>query len=274
VPSVFPGRIVARWDAPEISITLEGPKTPEAMRNEYGRLPSRDTVRGCFVDPGLAWGCLKIRRALLTRHLTEIEQSLQRPQYTLAWVQIDNPHLPLTDQPQGVWITARQGKRVHERFIAVTWQGTHQAFHLDHLGGEKGTRARILFEEAIRSLKITDNLDTLRAWSERDLLDVRMKELQTLPWESADFFEKGTDIQSALLSRISVAPKDYNAYFHLGGTSSLLIRHALKIGAPELAAAAQKTLHSAWLYAKDVNPQESRNLQLERLWDELKKTGR
>jgi hypothetical protein len=273
-PAQFPGKILARWDPPEIAVTFEGPKTPESMRNEYGRLPSRDNVRACFTEFAGSYSCLEIRRALLSRHLQEISQTLGNPSYQLAWIQVANEQLPVTDRPQGLWITARQGDRVHERFVAVTWLGTHQAFHLDHRGGEKGATARRLFEQSIRSLKITDHLDALRAWSERDLLEIRMKELQDLPWESPSFFEKGTDIQSALLSRISVDPKDYNAYFHLGGTSSLLIRHALKIGAPELAAAAQKSLQSAWLYAKDVKPQEPRNIQLERLWDELKKSAR
>ncbi len=270
-PILFPGRIVAQWLPLEISVTFEGPKTPDGLRDAAGKAVARDTLRECFLSGSLAWDCLRYRKALLSRPLDEIERGMRGvPHYRLEWLSVSNPQLPPIEWPEGLRITATLNGKTQIRFVAVTWGGTEQAFFLTHQGGEKGLLAERLFEQSLQSLKLTDDLDTLRAWSERDLLEIHMKELEQLDWKSDEFFDRVTTIQSVLLSRISVQPKDYDAYFHLGGTSSLLIRHALAASHPEIAAAAQKTLFSAWKYAHDVKPQDPRGFQLERLWDELK----
>lgn len=68
-PAQFPGRIIARWDAPEISVTFEGPKTPEGLREKSGRVLNRDSVRGCFTGSALNFTCAKLRHEIGRAHV-------------------------------------------------------------------------------------------------------------------------------------------------------------------------------------------------------------
>jgi hypothetical protein len=270
-PTQFPGRVIAHWAPLEVQVVFEGPKTPPELLSALGQSPTRESLRNCFLRAEFSWSCLQQRRAVLKRHLGEIYEQLGRTaRLSISWVKIQNDQLPVPERPEGVWIEARSSARTVLRFVGITWLGTHQAFALSHAGGAKGERAEALFRRALSTLKLTDHLPALRAWSERDLLEAQTDRLKGIRLEAPEFLREVAALQSALLSRISVKPGEYDAYFHLGGTSSLLIRHALATASPELAAAAQKTLFAAGKYARDVNPKDPRGFQLERLWDELK----
>jgi hypothetical protein len=141
---------------------------------------------------------------------------------------------------------------------------------LDRPTGGAGALAHDLFEKLIRSQRVAKELGTGRAWVDRALAQVQLGTLnQTAPGPA--FIPRLADVQALLLAKLSVDPKTYDTYFHLGGTSLLLTQYALRNQLPELAVSARPMVQSALRYAQDLKPADPKTQQLQNMWIDAKK---
>jgi hypothetical protein len=270
-PTHFLGHIVARWEMPETKLTLEGPKTPDADRfieNEMG------ITRACLTSPWLSppggtLNCLKLREKALGRHIREISQ-ISPKSWKVEWFEVLNPALPETERPRGIFLRGSNDRQTQERFIVINGKGAYQAFILDRPSGEPGELARMMFEQAVRSQRVSTDLAAGRSWVDRKLSTLKLDDLRSLK-PSHDFVARVAEIHSLLLAKISVEPKTYEAYYHLGGTALMLARHGKEQGNSDWTAVARPLIQSALKYAKDVAPLDRRTTELEGIWQDVKK---
>ncbi len=265
-PQRFVGRITARWQMPDTRVTIEGPKTPVQA--------SAARIRECFQPRAalfklLDLGCLRLRERILGRHLREA-MSARPSDWDVRWFRVENPALPEGEQPSGILITAAGLDQAQERFILVNGNGTQQALILDRPATDAGLAARKLLEQIVRTLRVSTELGTGRMWIDRRLTEVQLDNLEKQT-DSNAFIARITDIQSTLLAKISVDPKMFDSYYHLGGTALLLLRHAVKTRNPDWSASARPMLQAAYAYAMDVSPSDTRTQRLQNLWLEAQK---
>lgn len=87
-----------------------------------------------------------------------------------------------------------------------------------------------------------------------------------------------SEIQTLLISKITVDPMSYDSYFHLGGTALILARQiahtpnlALTSMTEDLGVIAKPLIQTALRYAQDVSPGDSRTAELQGYWVEARK---
>lgn len=265
-PTQFVGHITARWAMPGINLVMEGPKTPAGWTGRAR--PSLEQVRDCLGSP--LSRCHSLRTALLSRHLTEMHHQVfgddhHAGHWTLRWFEVLNGAIPENERPQGIYLSLQGGGRQQDRFILITPSGAHQAFTLNRPADQRGDLAQKLFEQAIASQRLSEGLTTGRAWTDRQLAAAQVDDLAGSP-ASAAWVLKLSEVQSQLISKISVDPRGLEAYYHLGGISLLLARQARKTQNLEWAASAKPLLQSSYRYAKDLAPDHPRTRQLQDLW--------
>lgn len=279
-PTRFPGRIQALWDDTlGTRVTFEGPKTPvENSRQKH----SREKIRACIRTGALDPDCLRIRNTTLSRHFKEMQRALvsstREPiEWTLRWFEVKNAGLPPMERAQGVFVSAQTETRGQQRYILMTENGTHQAFILEYSTSEPAEASRQLFSQAIRSLRASDNLNPGRAWIDRQLQGIRLGGAKAQAGLRADQIASA---QSALIAKISVDPRTFDSYFHLGGTA-LLLKQMLDAEGPsapiELKSVARGLAQSAYRFGEDVAPRDvagkpdGRVSQLHGFWLETQK---
>jgi hypothetical protein len=265
-PDRFVGRIIARWEAPDVQVTIEGPKTPDGA-------PEADRLRDCVTAPwdrgqGLV-SCLRARERALMRHVQGIREIGPRD-WDMRWFEVDNPSLEAGERPRGVYLAGWNATRAQERYILMTSRGTYQAFIVDRPRTSRGDAAHEIAEQAIRSLRLTDDLAPGRLWVDRELGSIRLDTLEQTA-DTETFVGALSRVQALLLAKISVDPRTYDSYFHLGGTAMLLARHSLKNGVSEWSATAAPMAQSVSRYARDLAPADPRTRQLEELSAGLRK---
>jgi hypothetical protein len=281
-PERFIGRIEARWSTPDTKVWFEGPKTPLAQdRYPFDRAEIRRCVSGMWGLPIPAlFHCLAVRDALLSRHFDSFKQGKLK-NVSLRWMEVSNPALPAQEQTQGIYLSASSESRGQDRFILITNGGTNQTFVLNYPLGPDGQYAQEVFQKAIRSLRVSDDLNPGRAWVDQGIEKVKLQELDSTK-DEAVFARKVAAIQALLISRTSVEPKTYETYYHLAGTSLMLARRAAKLkllpqgdalqatGVDELSVA-KPLIQNAYRYAQDVGPADKRNSALQSFWFEAEK---
>lgn len=293
-PIRFTGEVVARWSMPEVRVSFEGPKTP--LKRDHS-LFSRSEVEQCVTHwlGGSLSGmmdCLDLREAVLERHIDAL-RLIKPVGWSMKWLRVNNPSLPASEQVQGIYLSAWNRGYGQDRFILVTEKGTQQTFVLSYTISPEGNHAQELFQKAIRSLRVSDDLSPGRAWVDTSLERVRLQDLA--PVETSryrqdygsflSFASRIADIQSLLISKITVDPQSYDAYFHLGGTSLLLARYAsLQKSLPgvdrdlgranrisDLISQAKPMVQTAYRYAQDVGPGNKRTALLQGYWFDAQK---
>ncbi|MBC7690916.1 MAG: hypothetical protein H7222_04050 [Methylotenera sp.] len=264
-PTHFLGRIIARWDMPDTKLTIQGPITP-------ARGSPRKIWESCMKQ---AMSCLKLRKEGLSRAVEEMK-ALKLKHWNVRWFRVDNPLIPEDERPEGIYISAENETRAQDRMILINEKGTQQAFILDRPSSEgegpsaeRSRAAQHLFEQAMGSQRVTNELDTGRAWINRMLADVKMSPA-IAGLSDSEFVTNIAKTQALLLSKISVEPKVLDAYYHLGGTALVLARRANKAKNAEWSSAAKILLQSAYHYAQDISPDDPRTRQLESSWVEVK----
>lgn len=275
-PHRFLGHVNARWDSGEIRVSFEGPKTPE------GREIGRAAIESCLVAPepgaeaaaGLGWfACARLRQAILIRHIEEIRRISPR-NWSLRWFRVENPALDRAEQAQGIFLGAANDARGQDRFILITERGTHQAVLFDYTRDQRGQEARRIFQNSIRSLRVSDTLEPGRAWIDRMLESIQLPAAGAGTANGLDLSQLAV-IQSVLAAKVSVEPGSFEAFYHLGGTTSLLTRVARAQRKDEWGLTAQpvvQTIQSAQLYARDIAPDDRRTQLLLNLWIEAKQS--
>ncbi len=291
-PSRFAGRITARWDEPGTRLTFEGPRTPAPINGAHGSRHPRERIKACLLTPDITLSCLRVRESSLQRHLTEMQERLTGqanggtgPQldWKLRWFAVKNSGIPTDEQAQGLWLSASFGERGEERYVIITENGTHQTMILDlpipgpadHSSSQRSAAAalaRKTIEQAIRSLRASDDLTSGRAWIDRELTQSRLDSIDpTAPPEQV--VPQLAQIQAQLMAKITVDPAVFETYFHLGGTGLLLSQYARRAAssargpsathALELGAVAKGQIQSALRYAQDLAPKDPRTTQVQ-----------
>lgn len=293
-PIRFTGEVVARWSMPEVRVAFEGPKTP--LKRDHS-LFSRTEVEQCVTrwfggSLGGIMDCLDLREAVLERHIDAL-RLIHPVGWSIKWLRVSNPALSPDEQVQGIYLSAWNGSYGQDRFILVTEKGAQQTFILSYTISPEGNHAQELFQKAIRSLRVSDDLSPGRAWVDTSLERVRLQDLA--PVETSfyhqdypsflHFASRIADIQSLLISKITVDPESYDAYFHLGGTSLLLARYAAtqkKLPSTDLDPArasrildllsqAKPLVRTAYRYARDIGPGDRRTALLQSYWFDARK---
>lgn len=262
-PHRFIGHIVARWDAPDVKVTFEGPRTPAEI------FPA-SVIKQCMLS---AWNqsteCIRVREETLSRHIAEMKD-VAPESWEVKWFKVSNPGIPAVEQPQGIYILAKSREQLEERFILVTGKGTHQAISLERTQSVAGEKARLMFLQALRNQRVTHELAVGRAHVNRDLASIKLDSLYSLK-EPQAFIKRLSEVQALLVSKISVEPKTFDAYFHLAGISLLLVEKASQLNNPSLTTAAKPMIQSALKYAKDIDPKNPRTAQIENIWLDARK---
>jgi len=262
-PNHFVGHVTVYWEHPNISVTLEGPKTPE-------RGATAAELRNCFLGSVTSNHCLLLRETALTRHVQEITSTRHdtRRHWSMKWFHVENPLLSAQDAPQGIYLSARDRNSTQDRFIFINVNGTHQAIILRRPNNERGEMAFALLQNSIGSIRNSSELESGKAWINQTLEATQLKDLKTAP-DNATVSARIGEIQQLLISKITVDPADFNSYFHLAGTSLMLAKtspeHRLRIKL------ALDNLASAQHYARDVAPEDSRLVQIQNLDTEIHK---
>lgn len=273
-PERFPARVVLRLAQSDARITLEGPRTPEALR---GR---RDWVRACLTDPRLsvrlAAQCLGLRRELLLRHSREMRPGGHRPQsWGLYWFEVDNPQLAEESRAMGVYLKAQeaeQGEAEIHRFILLASDGQAQTITLEMRSGEMKSSSPALAPEmqmmfqVLGSLSLHPTLAGSRSWADRRLSETKLAEIM----RRSEIGPLG-ELAALLVAKTTVSPRSPEAFYHLAGVSLLLLKKSAKTPAAELVSAVAKPqVLAASRYFADVAPDDPRNRALEQMVLEMK----
>jgi hypothetical protein len=253
-PTRFIGHVIAELESPDIRLILEGPKTPEKVKNQH-------ELKECFLG-GYNYSCLTQRESTLNRHISEI-RSFSPKRWTLKWFTVDNPMLPPESQPQGIYLSAQSSSSIQDRFIVIGNNGTHQAVILHRTKNAQGDLAFDLVQKTIRSLRVFEELNSGRAWINRELQSIRLDELQGIQNKEI-LTAQLAEVQGFLISRISVEPSSYDSYFHLAGTSLMLTKRARHFR-DGIYFSANRNLQSAYKYATDLAPSDPRTTQIQNL---------
>lgn len=274
-PQQFLGRLIAHWDSPLTKVTFEGPKTPlyDGLQLDPARLQL------CLSDSAVRSevSCLRIREAALFRHIREIRAEIRpRPGgWKLHWFEVRNPVLPATEWPRGIYVAASNGAQAQERYILVNPKGVHQAMILDRQETSAGEQASEVLRQSIGSQRVQTSLNAGKAWANRELSETRIGELASLSNE--EFASQISSVQSLLISKISVEPSSFDAYFHLGGISLLLHQRAAKTGNLDWSAVARPNIQSALHFAQDLaeakTPSPADQTRLDQLTKMVKEVG-
>ena len=266
-PQRFLGHIVARWSIPDIQLTYEGPKTPSSS-------PTREAVQNCFLPERTGsiferLGCLRTRELALSRHLEEM-RNIQPTAWKIRWFMVDNPALPQDERAQGIFLEASNDRVFQSRFILITPNGTHQAVILEAPQNADGQEAAQVLESAIGSLRISDDLNPGRAWIDKQLEGIQLNQ-NPLSGSPETVVSRLAEVQALLVSKLSVEPKLFDPYYHLAGTSLLLLRYSVERHQSDWAITAKPMIQSAYRYAQDVAPKDARLLKLRDLWFDSQK---
>lgn len=269
-PDRFVDEIVARWKIPDLRVTIEGPKTPA----EDGARHGRETIRRCLLAPALTTSteCIALREQILGRHLREIQETVGSEPSSLQWFEADRVATEGGEPAQGFYLSASGplGERSQERYVLIGADGIHQTFVLDHAGGPSSERAHALLEGVIGGMEVFTKLAPGRLWSERTLAEAATG-------AGRPTVEGVAREQAALVARVSVEPKDFDAYFKLGESAMRLTRilarnsGGARRDAESASALQPRLVHNAYRFAKDVAPRDPRTKKLEHFWYESKK---
>lgn len=268
-PKRFLGHIESDWIRSSVRVSFEGPKTPMEFQS---RVRGRQAIHDCVLrSPLFAPQCAEIRRLTLDRHLDEL-RALGYTKVELAWFSSENQAIPSDQRAQGVRLRGHQvsgiDERIQDRYILITPQGLHQMISVSYFDNAEGRDAEHDFELAIGALRISEDINQGRAWTDSTLESTKLGELP--PITDEDFLTAISEVQGLLVSKISVDPGMLEPYYHLAGSYLLVLKYCLKHPNPELKSLAQAMVERLDRYGHDVAPQHPRIADLDRLSQDAK----
>lgn len=264
-PKRFLGHIESDWIKGSVRVSFEGPKTPIEFQS---RVLNRSAVHECFLtSPWLAPACVETRRLVLERHLEEL-RGLGYAKFEVSWFSSGNTALPDEERAQGIRLRAHERSRIQDRYILITPQGLHQSISISYPPTPEGFNARDSFLVSLGTLRISEELTQGRAWTDRILQSTELGNLP--PTSDPKYLENLAQIQALLISKISVDPGTFDPYYHLAGSSLLLLKYCMKHPDAELAGLAQAMVERMDRYAHDVAPHNPRMAELDRLLQDAK----
>lgn len=262
-PTRFIGHIVAHWQHPDISLIIEGPKTPNSAELQTN---PQEKLRSCFLSSSYA--CLFDRETALTRHLDEMQKIAQ--DWTVSWFSVSDSSLALDEQTQGIYLSAEGSEKIQDRFILIGNTGIHQTLILNRPKTPAGTQAFDLVKNLVGSLRVFPRLDASRAWIDRSLESVHLENLKNMK-DPESFTKQLAEIQSYLVSKISVDPASFESFFHLSGTSLLLLKSPFQQNFDGRNTVAFGNIQSAYRFAQDISAKDPRLNEMQNLVLEARK---
>jgi len=244
-PERFVGKIGVYWNLPEAKITLLGPLTLKEPA-------SIDALKACFLK---AYACVGVRRDLAEKQLRPF---FERGKVTGGtWFQVENPLLKPEEKAQGLYLQAksRDGSRIFEAYYLVNAKLALQGILLERSTGPAGAAASERLRQVVGSIRMQDDLAAPTAWVNQQLARVKLRPGSRL--------EELKDAQGILLAKISVDPRVFDSFYHLGGLGMLLYREAQKSGDVELAASSKLLVQSTYRFGQDVDPKNPKLRELE-----------
>lgn len=282
-PHRFAGHIQERWNEMSASVTFEGPRTP---RGEMSRARIEECMTSSLLSTS-ALTCLSLRQAVLDRHIEEMRAKLGNANWDFRWFVVNHPALASEEQARGIYLSASNDEAAQSRFILITPRGVHQTFILNTRRQDpEAPEAQKVFEKAIRSLRVSDDLGQGIAWVDRQIESTDLSKLNSLS-DPLQRLQVLKNAQLLLLSKVSVDPKSFESYFHLAGVSFTIAQlahqqltqfkipleqEARRIWTDSLQNAKILT-ENAVRYADDVASLDSRMSQLRSLQDQTRKLG-
>jgi hypothetical protein len=257
-PQQFVPEVVLRLKMPLIRLTLRGPKTP-------AKVPAAD-LKECFQG---FLHCRSERKAILHPILEEFAR-LNLKVRSISWFETDGAR----ESARGLWVQA-EGPRTH--VVLVTPEGTQQALVFE--GPETDATLQQVIRQVVGSLQVSDDLSFAKSLAYSELEKIQLSRLNQLE-DTQVVLTEFAHVQAVLLSKISVEPGGYQAYYHLAGSTLLMAQHAAEvrtrktqiIAGPlldmleEVLAVAQPVVRAAYLYAKDLAPDSPQTKKMEELW--------
>ena len=280
-PKKFPGKIIARWELPDISMIIEGPKTPIAL-NDLNLIKMCITQFERLPFPALVQ-CAEMREKILHRHLSELKRIDPR-QFKMRWLEVANPYIQTREWVRGIFLSAIGKRRSQDRMILITPNGAHQTIILNRPSSQRGELALRLFKQILGTLRVSSQLKYGRALVNQKLSQTKIKSLKPTK-DPYRFMNRISEIHALLLSKISVDPKNFDAYYHLGGTSYLMMQEAIKLQKAsrkdsdlnlaqridEWTASVKPMIQSSYLFARDIAPDHPNTDRLHSIWLEVQK---
>ncbi len=257
-PHHFISHIKAQWPDSNISLIIEGPKTPKDAGTQ-------DKLKSCFTNR-LTYSCLASKELTLDRHLSEIRNALHSnwpEEWTVKWFQVDNPTIPPEEQSQGIYLSALSSNHIQDRFILVNRDGVQQTLIFNRKNDRKGELAFENVVQIVRGIRVYNELNTSRTWINQLLEGIRLDSIKQTN-SLGELSSRLNRIQLLLLSRISVYPQHIDSYYHLAGTSTIILNK--KLSSPALRDTAIKNIESAYRYSSDISPNDPRVQQILSLW--------
>jgi hypothetical protein len=168
-------------------------------------------------------------------------------------------------------------RNTEERYLLFNSLGTPQALILTRPNSDSGDFASQVTEQVVRSAQVFDTLEPGRARANNRLTETSLARAQKAT-DPVRLTHALADAQSALISKISVDPKEVQPYYHLGGVALLLAKHANHLRTSPIQildldswlTTAKVLAKSAYLYAQDVSPSDPDTKRLHDIWLEAK----
>lgn len=252
-PTKFLGKIVMDWDQRTSKITLTGPLTLKSFT-------TRAELKDCFIHLGR---CIKAR--------TELTQKTFKPFLEQArfldgfWFEVKNDSLPADERPQGFYIfgDTPRGQHIHSYFVVQSKMAVQGILlTLDPLSTTYETDTQ-RFKKMIGSMRVTADLQAHRLW-------VNQWIAQTQLAKKPDF-EQIRESAYKLVSKMSVEPSAFDAFYHWAGLGILQFREAIKVQRFDLSARAKVMVDTAVLFAKDVKSDHPKIQEMETFAAEIQK---
>ncbi len=253
-PSHFISQIEGRMDT-DIQLTFEGPKTPE-------RILERSKIQSCLTSP-LSWECLSTRELVLHQYVQN--PASQNPtEWDLQWFQVNDSTLSAEEQTQGFYLQAKDSTHTLDQWIFIQASGAQQLISLRRPNTPTGQSAFDLVSQSIASIRTYPDLKYGRELINRTLAEVRLEAIKNES-NPALRLKQLVETQILLIAKVSVEPDSLDSFFHLAGTSTLLLKNA----DPAhffWSSLAQGNLRASYLYAHDIAPLDPKTSQIQAFW--------
>jgi hypothetical protein len=269
-PGHFPPVVVSRLPRERGRLLIEGPRTPEPLRNR------RELIRNCLAshapDLRLSPECLQVRRELLLRHTTDMLPSGKSPtRWEIAWFEVaaapGSPPPRGAELPIGVRLTARTGAELVHRFILINARGQQQVISLESRARPDSAQGDLpLLEKIVGSIVLHESLERPLAW-----IDHRLNLTNYGTIRGGGDLDKLAHGAALLISKATVDPGDPDTYFELAGVSLVMLKKAGKgLDSETVGSVSRPQAFAAQRFMRDVAEDDPRNQQLEQMLLELK----
>lgn len=202
--------------------------------------------------------CLETRRLLAEVFFKSAllqNGTVQNEIQSVSWFEFTNTDPSLRS---GIHILTRNKttKAFSESYWFVHESMAIQGVILDYNPEDVPEEVHDIFSRWIAKVVYQEDLKT-----QRSQINAQLAKFRAVPG-SRTHLSKGVEL---LLSKLTVQPTDWNAYFFLAQTAHAFYEWAEQNGASQEAAAARSLIRSSYQYAMDVDPKNEKNSDLERL---------